>query len=464
MPPVSRPPSEEPYELEELRRVILKPDTLVDKISPVIAEVLEEEIRNSGDAIAQAISPVIGEAIRRQVYHAREDIIDALYPVIGATINKAISEAVRDLARTVDQRVRRSIGPQSLARRLRAQLSGVSPAEYAFREALPSEVREVFLIHRESGLLVYHLTSDPKSPPDRDLVSGMLTAIRDFAREAFGQGESGELGAITYEEQNILLEAKGAVYLAVVVDGVEPARFREQMRAMLTRLQEKRYASLKAYDGTDETLTEEVARELAELLHTDANAAAKTELSRSQRVMLMLLALLILLPPLLGCGWWVWHVEDRLRTLAAAPPPAAPTWTPTATPTATSTPTSTSTPTPTPTATATPTHTPSPTATATPTPTSTPTHTPTSTPTPSPYFGVMVGNTYLRDDPNGDRTGTIARLGDHVEVLAQYGEWYNVRVKPEDKIDVGVIGWVQARWISLLRPVPPERITPTAPP
>ena len=77
--------------LRELRNVILKPGALVDKISPVIADVLTEQIKHSGDEIAQAIAPVIGEAIRRQVYSAREDIIDALYPVIGQTINRAVT-------------------------------------------------------------------------------------------------------------------------------------------------------------------------------------------------------------------------------------------------------------------------------------------------------------------------------------------------------------------------------------
>ena len=94
--------------LRELRNVILKPGALIDKISPVIADVLTEQIKHSGDEIAQAISPVIGEAIRRQVYSAREDIIDALYPIIGQTINRAVTEAAcrychQDIVQAIDR-------------------------------------------------------------------------------------------------------------------------------------------------------------------------------------------------------------------------------------------------------------------------------------------------------------------------------------------------------------------------
>ena len=240
--------------MEELRRVLLRPDALVDKIAPVIADALEAKIHESRDEIAQAIAPAIGEAIRRQIYQAREDIVDALYPIIGSTINKAITEAVRNLAQTIDARVRQSLRPQDIVRHWGARLRGVPEAEYRLRVALPFAVREIFLIHRESGLLIRHLTSDPHSPPDRDLVSGMLTAIRDFVRESFGRGESGELGAIEYGEQHILVEAHGAAYLAVVVDGVEPESFREEMRQALISIHERHYDSLKSFDGSDEKL------------------------------------------------------------------------------------------------------------------------------------------------------------------------------------------------------------------
>ncbi len=468
------PPTDEDAEgagLRELRNVILKPGALVDKISPVIADVLTEQIKHSGDEIAQAIAPVIGEAIRRQVYSAREDIIDALYPVIGQTINRAVTEALRDLARNVDQRVRRSVSPQSAVKRFRARLQGVSGAEYELREALPFTVNEIFLVQRDSGVLIHHLTRDPEAPPDRDLVSGMLTAIRDFARDALGDQDSGELDAIDYQAQKILLEAGGAVYLAVVIDGIEPPGFRQQMREVLTSLQEGRYADLKSYDGSDEEIAKTASRLLSGLSSAPPEKP-QGALSLSQRLILIALILLVALPPLLGCGWWIWHVENRLASLAVLPPTATATATPTPTPTATptSTPTSTSTVTPTATATPTPTATPTATSTATPTATATATATPTATamptvtPTPSPYSGVMIGNVFLRDAPDGARSGAVARLGDYVEILAQYGDWYRVRVKSAQQADIEVAGWVQARWVTLLKPVPSAYITPTVTP
>ncbi len=455
-------------QIDELRKVLLKPEILVDKISPVIADILEEEISNSQDKIAQAIAPIMGEALRRQIYQAREDIIDALYPVIGQTINKAVSEAIRDLARNVDAQVRQGFRPQNTWRRWQARLRGVSADEYRLRESLPFAVHEIFLIHRESGLLIHHLSSDPVARPNRDLVSGMLTAIRDFAREAFGRDESGELGAIAYESQNILLEAGGAAYLAVVIDGVEPSGFREEMRKSLIALHERHYDSLKKYDGSDEKLPQTAQRILSATLLNRSTAAPAKPLSLSQRLIMAGLVLLVVLPPLLLCGWWVWRVEHTLAMLAMP----SPTLTPTPTPTFTLTPTSTWTPTPTatPTSTSTATPTPTPTFTVTPTPTPTFTLTPrptrTPTPTPSPFTGVMLGNVFLRAIPadEAQNTGLVAPLGAPVEVLAQYGDWYRVRIRLPDKPEVEIVGWVLTRWVTLLEPVPPALITPTATP
>jgi hypothetical protein len=470
------PSNSEPHEqIEELRRVLLKPDALVDKISPVIADILEEQIKNSGDEIAQAISPVIGEALRRQVYKAREDIIDALYPVIGQTINKAIAEAIRELARNVDARVREGLRSQSRLRRWKARLQGVSDAEYQLRESLPFLVREVFLIQRESGLLIDHLSSDSATLYDRDLVSGMLTAIRDFAREAFGQGESGELGAIAYEEQNILLEAGGAAYLAVVVEGVEPSGFREKMREALIALHEQDYDGLRHFEGNNEQLVAMAEETLRSFFPLSGSSGPKP-LSWFQRLIIIALFVIVLLPPLLGCGWWIWHVEHRIVVLSRVTPTATLTVTPTPTMTATmtATPTATYTPTATPTYTPTPTQTPTPTstATATSTPTKTPTATLTETPTPtatatatlSPFSGVMVGSVYLRDEPDGENAGLVAPLGAKVEILAQYGEWLKVRAVLAGEPEVEVVGWVQIEWVTLVTEVPNTLITPTVVP
>src|SRR4030095_11117532 len=107
----------------------------------------------------------------------------------------------------------------------------------------PFQVLEIFLIHRETGLLLRVLTQDPKLVADSELISGMLTAIRDFAQDALGQGQGGDLDEVQYVDKRILIESTRYIYIALVSQGIEPIGFRNEVRERLTDI-EKAYLTL----------------------------------------------------------------------------------------------------------------------------------------------------------------------------------------------------------------------------
>ena len=113
-----------------------------------------------------------------KIQDSREEMIEALYPILGQLIGHAVSEAVRDLARSIDARMRTSVHPQAIVRRFRARIRGIPESALLLRDALPFQVTEVFLVERRSGLLLQHLSHDPEAGEDSDLVSGMLTTMQ----------------------------------------------------------------------------------------------------------------------------------------------------------------------------------------------------------------------------------------------------------------------------------------------
>jgi hypothetical protein len=203
-------------------------------------------------------------------------MIEALYPIIGQLVVRAATEAVRDLARTVDAQVRRSFDLRAMWWRIRARLGGASQAEMSLRTSLPFTVNEVFLIHRETGLLLWHASHDPEAARESELVGSMLTAIRDFTRDAFGRGRDGELEEIEYGDEHILLEATRHAYLAVVVSGVEPPGFRAEMRERLIQVEHRFADVLHRYEG-DPTVLSSVQEILSPLL---ANGRSSGDLER----------------------------------------------------------------------------------------------------------------------------------------------------------------------------------------
>jgi hypothetical protein len=441
--------------LETLRGILF--DRYRRRIAELEAELddLERRITDK-DALAATVAPIIGDAIRRKIRDARDEMIEALYPIIGQTVVRAVSEAIRDLARNVDAQMRTSFSPEMIWRRLRARVGGVSNAEMTLREALPFEVTEAFLIHRETGLLLqHHVSRTPDTASDSDLISGMLTAIRDFAQDTFGRGEEGQLDEIQYGERRILIEAAQYAYLAVVVDGIEPPGFRAGMRERVIEINHTYEKTLRNYGGDAAPLAA-----VEDTLRAVVAAGEPREMSPAQKRVLAVAfgsAILCLAMVCVG-GGWTWRVVRRTPT--PLPVAAAPTSTVTLTPS--STPTATWPPTPTPAPTSTPTSTPLP------APTSTAPLTFTSTPiptvTPAPVIGAMVGSTWVRTEPSttAPRADLILERGQPVEILAFFDSWYRVRwvSRTQEELD----GWVQARWVGTASFLPSWLITPTVSP
>jgi hypothetical protein len=401
-------------------------------------ETLEERITNK-DAFVATVSPILGDAIRRKIRDARGEMIEALYPVIGETVVRAVSEAIRDLTRNVDATMRTGLNPKNVARRVQGRVRGVSTGEMILRDSLPFQVAEIFLIHRETGLLLWEASGNPQEAADTDLISAMLTAIRDFVAESFGRGRDGQLDEIQYGHRRILIEAARYSYLAVVVDGIEPAGFRAKMRERIIEIDLAHEHILRDYQGDASQLTT-----INEPINSLVTATDSEQISVFQRRLIFAFMAMLLVCTVGACftGQWGWQLITERPTpiVVVVYATEEPTFTPTATPTVTHTPTATSTP----------------------SPTATPTLT--VTPTPTPVQGVMIGNVWLRQQPAADapRMGLIMPEGRAVEILAVADEWVQVRWVPQDTAEV--IGWAPKAWVGTANPTPERTGTATVAP
>lgn len=442
--------------LETLREILTGSQRR--RIEELEAEVdaLKQQLDDK-DALIATITPVLGDAIRRRIAEAREEMIEALYPIIGQLVVRAVSEAVRDLARTVDAQVRTSFSVRSIWWRLRARLGGASAAEASLRQALPFRVAEVFLIHRETGLLLRHLSQTVSDQADLEIIGAMLTAIRDFAADAFGRGAEGELDAIEHGEHRILIEAAEHAYLAVVADGVEPSGFRAVMRERLIEIEHAHAATLRHYDGNAQSFAA-----ADQPLRSLMGSPEPPGMSRSQVGLLAGVTALLVLCLAGAClaGRWAWRAMSRppAQVTVVYVTVVAPTSTPLPTPTQTLMPTAT----PSPTATPTPTDTPLPTRTPLPTPTATEAPAATLVPaeTPAARLNTMTGSAWLFSSPGGgaQRMNAAVPRGEPVELLAAYGTWCRVQWAPQPGFEV--TGWLACRWIGLPEGIPDAIITP----
>lgn len=217
------------------------------------------------NALAAAVAPVLGEAIRQQIQDSREEIIDALYPVIGQIVLRAVTEAIRDLARSIDEKLQAATDFERIWQRIRSIFTGVPLTSLALRESLPVLVQEIFVIHRESGLLLWYGAAGTGNKTDSDLISAMLTAIREFAEQVLG-GTGEHLHQLQFGNRELVLEFGRHVYVGLLLAGAAPTNFRRDLHQHIYAFEQNRQDLLRRYNGDASVLQEAAYREFEPFL------------------------------------------------------------------------------------------------------------------------------------------------------------------------------------------------------
>ncbi|UCG69807.1 MAG: hypothetical protein JSV09_01940, partial [Thermoplasmata archaeon] len=113
----------------------------------------------------------------------------------------------------------------------------------------PFVIEDVFVI-TNSGLLINHLARESNPDVDDDLLSSMLTAVKEFVKDSFGNSsEEGELDELQYGKLRVIIEYGKHVYIAAVVKGQESMDLRPYMKRILKQIQRKFGRTFDTWDG-----------------------------------------------------------------------------------------------------------------------------------------------------------------------------------------------------------------------
>lgn len=112
-----------------------------------------------------------------------------------------------------------------------------------------SEVGEIFLIHKERGIIVSHVEISPQIKIDKDIAAGMLSAVQDFLGETLKSAKKKELNILSYGGTKLLIEHGNYSYMVVVFTGYEIEEMRTSVKALMHTIDEKYNAVLSAWDG-----------------------------------------------------------------------------------------------------------------------------------------------------------------------------------------------------------------------
>lgn len=190
----------------------------------------------SDERLSQALAEPVARALGTAVQRNRQSLIDALFPIIGPLIRKSIAEALRNLVADLNGAIESSFSPRGLKWRIEAWRCGVPYAQIVLKHRLAYGIDHVFLIERESGLVLQHESAEGLAALDADAIAGMLTALGDFVGDSVGNGSGGALDSMSVGEHLVLVVSGPRANLASFIRGVPPSEMRDLLQQRLEEI------------------------------------------------------------------------------------------------------------------------------------------------------------------------------------------------------------------------------------
>lgn len=289
-----------------------------------LPELLQQGQRGEGRArLAQALAVPVADALGAAVQQQRQSIVDALFPVIGPAIRKAIAESLRDFTDTFNRALESSFTAHGLRWRLESWRTGLPYAEVVLRHTLRFRLDHLFLIERDSGLVLMRESAADLAELDADAIAGMLTAIGDFVRDSVSADGDSTLDSASVGEHLVWVLQGPRANLAAFLRGVPPPALRNALRRRLELVHAELEDPSLALQADAPHVAAALQRNLR-LEQIEASLRAEAAQRRpSPRRWPLLLLLLALWAALAWWGWreWQWHeqIDQVNRVLQAWP-------------------------------------------------------------------------------------------------------------------------------------------------
>jgi hypothetical protein len=290
-------------EIKALKRLLFAPE--MDRLAQAEDRVVALDGRvGSSDRFEKAVADVMVRALQRASGEHALDLSKALGPSLVLALSHearlsrdSLAEALRpvapDLARSAragrfqrfDNRVARLFGAQE------------KPQD---SDRSPGQVERVLFLERKSGLLIANWRRGGGASDNADLISGLISAITGFARDALGEKS---LRSIDFGGRRVYLRMNDDL---IVVAETDSELAPEQERALSARFLE---LLLHQGGGIEESRLAAAAGAIS-----SARPRARTPVS----LRLAQLAGVITLTALVGYGWRTGVRMHHERTTSAA--------------------------------------------------------------------------------------------------------------------------------------------------
>jgi outer membrane protein OmpA-like peptidoglycan-associated protein len=264
MPSDAAKEAESAQQLEQVRTLLLGKDNskITDSLRKdarkIVAEVITEALHDrqqKDNSVDKVLQPFVEDSVQISVAHNSEQMVISLYPIVGSLVRKSVAAFLSDFMEKTNQLIENSLTIKGLKWRIKARQGGVSYAQYAASQTFVYRVEHVFLIHRETGLLLNTVALDNENKSDADIVSAMLTAINDFVGDSFLTNDDRlkeQLQSVSTENFNLLIKPGPSALVVAAVSGNPPQSISDQLQLTLENIHSLYLDELNSFDGDNQ--------------------------------------------------------------------------------------------------------------------------------------------------------------------------------------------------------------------
>jgi OOP family OmpA-OmpF porin len=335
--PAASAEEQERERVAELRRLLLGSDRAqaarlreyLERVDPEeLGHILPTAIRwrNAKDeGLSDALMPIISSTLKIAVKRDPQAVAEAIFPVMGPAIRQYVWTLFNEMVQQLDKKLQYGLSWQGLQWRIEAWRTKKSFAEIVLYHTLLYRVEHAYLIHKETGLLLEHISLKAVAESDADIESGMLTALKagwqDFSHDIYGNEADVAKMKIGIGEFNCWFAQGPQLILACVIRGSPPEEFyNEKMVPAIEAIHRDYSTEITQFEG-DPAPFAPTQRYLEDCLQKSERTAEKKSGSGISPYLLVPLAII-----LLALGTWAffslrsyWRWQNYLSRLEAEP-------------------------------------------------------------------------------------------------------------------------------------------------
>jgi len=208
--------SEDREKIQKIEEIIENTELLGERIDPII----DNKIADIKNDFHSVFGQEVGQEFEKKLALSEDLLLTVISPMMGKMIKRYINGEIQKIKDSIDQKVKRTFSFKRVFTNFRNKIFGIKTSDSLFNEVFRASIQDIIIIQHNSGLVMGKYSTN-EDEGDKDIFSGMLTAIIAFGEDAFRKSGGGQqnLGSIEYDNHLIFLHSHHNYYFAVVLKG-----------------------------------------------------------------------------------------------------------------------------------------------------------------------------------------------------------------------------------------------------